>query len=136
MKYVVKKKNKIFNVTEIDYPIKGYKFNTKSADIKSITLVNSKLINKILTVKINDMFARLLMIVNDAFNSDDNPAGTIIALDEITLARSVILNKYHKLLDAKKEEIYLKKLALLEQEMQDKLFFYQYSALQSSNKSR
>ena len=136
MKYVVKKKNKVFNVIELEYPIKGYKFNTKNSDIKSITLVHSKLINKVLDIKINDIFARLLMIVNDAFNSDDNPAGTVIALDEITLARSIILNKYHKLLDAKKEEVYLKKLALLEQEMQEKLFVYQYKALESSTKSR
>ena len=136
MKYVVKKKNKVFNVIEIDYPIKGYKFNTKNSDIKSITLVHSKLINKVLDIKINEMFARLLMIVNDAFNSDDNPSGTVIALDEIAMVRHTIISKYQNLLDEKKEELYLKKLALLEQEMQDKLLYYQYSNLQTSSKSR
>jgi hypothetical protein len=82
------------------------------------------------------MFARLLMIVNDAFNSDDNPSGTVIALDEISMVRNTIISKYHKLLDERKEEMYLKKLALLEAEMQDKLFYYQYSNIQTSNKSR
>jgi hypothetical protein len=136
MKYVVKKRNKIYDVLELEYPIKGYKFNSKSEDIKSITLVDAKLISKVLDIKINTMFTRLLMIVNDAFNSDDNPSGTAIALDEIALVRSTILTKYHKLLDEKKEELYLKKLALLEQEMFDKMVVYQYDNYKTSGKGR
>ena len=136
MKYVVKKRNKIYDVLELEYPIKGYKFNSKSEDIKSITLVDDKLISKVLDIKINTMFTRLLMIVNDAFNSDDNPSGTAIALDEIALVRSTILTKYHKLLDEKKEELYLKKLALLEQEMFDKMVVHQYDNYKTSTKGR
>ena len=136
MKYVIKKRNKIYDVLELTYPIKGYKFNSKSENIKSITLVNNKMVNKVVDKKINMMFQRLLMIVNDAFNSDDNPTGTAIALDEIALVRSTILNKYHKLLDEKKEELYLKKLSLLEQEMYDKMVIYQYDNYKTSNKSR
>ena len=136
MKYVIKKRNKIYDVLELTYPIKGYKFNSKSESIKSITLVNNKMVNKVVDKKINMMFQRLLMIVNDAFNSDDNPTGTAIALDEIALVRSTILNKYHKLLDEKKEELYLKKLSLLEQEMYDKMVIYQYDNYKTSNKSR
>ena len=136
MKYVIKKRNKIYDVLELTYPIKGYKFNSKSENIKSIILVNNKMVNKVVDKKINMMFQRLLMIVNDAFNSDDNPTGTAIALDEIALVRSTILNKYHKLLDEKKEELYLKKLSLLEQEMYDKMVIYQYDNYKTSNKSR
>ena len=136
MKYVIKKRNKIYDVLELTYPVKGYKFNSKSESIKSITLVDNKMVNKVVDKKINMMFQRLLMIVNDAFNSDDNPTGTAIALDEIALVRSTILNKYHKLLDEKKEELYLKKLSLLEQEMYDKMVIYQYDNYKTSNKSR
>ncbi len=136
MKYVIKKRNKIYDVLELTYPIKGYKFNSKSESIKSITLVNNKMVNKVVDKKINMMFQRLLMIVNDAFNSDDNPTGTAIALDEIALVRSTILNKYHKLLDEKKEELYLKKLSLLEQEMYDKMVIYQYDNYKTAGKGR
>ena len=136
MKYVIKKRNKIYDVLELTYPIKGYKFNSKSESIKSITLVNNKMVDKVIDKKINMMFQRLLMIVNDAFNSDDNPTGTAIALDEIALVRSTILNKYHKLLDEKKEELYLKKLDLLEEEMKEKIVFLTMSYEQKSSKSR
>ena len=125
MKYVVKKRNKILQVIEIDYPIKGYKFKPKSDVIKSINVVQDKLINSILIAKINEMFTRLLMIVNDAFNSDDNPTGTAIALDEISMVRSTLSNKYHKYLSEEKESLYLKKLDLIEEEMKVKLYQYQ-----------
>ncbi len=136
MKYVVKKRNKIYEVLELDYPVKGYKFKSKNEDIKSITLVDTIMISKVVDKKINMMFQRLLMIVNDAFNSDDNPSGTAIALDEIAFVRSTILNKYHKLLNDKKEGLYLTKLSLLEQEMFDKMLVNQLDNYKVSGKGR
>lgn len=138
MKYVVKKRNKVLQVIDITYPFKGYKFKPKSVDINSIIVVQDKLINSILSAKINIMFTRLLMIVNDAFDSDDNPSGTQIALDEIALVKNTILNKYHKFLKSEKEELYLKKLALIEEEMMDKIYQYQisYNHVEKVGKSR
>lgn len=136
MRYVVKKKNKIFDVINLEYPIKGYKFNSKSDDVKSITLVDPKLITKVVDIKVNTMLNRLLMIVNDAFNSDDNPTGVTIALDEIRMVKTAIYNKYNKLLDDRKKELYLRKISLLEQEMYDKMVIYQLDNYKTSNKSR
>lgn len=136
MRYVVKKKNKVFDVINLEYPIKGYKFNSKSEDVKSITLVDSKLITKVVDIKVNTMLNRLLMIVNDAFNSDDNPTGVTIALDEIRMVKNAIYNKYNKLLDDRKKELYLRKISLLEQEMYDKMVIYQLDNYKTSNKSR
>jgi len=136
MRYVVKKKNKIFDVINLEYPIKGYKFNSKSEEVKSITLVNPKLITKVVDIKVNTMLNRLLMIVNDAFNSDDNPTGVTIALDEIRMVKTAIYNKYNKLLDDRKKELYLRKISLLEQEMYDKMVIYQLDNYKTSNKSR
>ena len=127
MKYIIKKKNKVLEVIETSYPFKGYKFKPKSDNIKGITIVDEKLIGTILNVKINNMFTRLLMIVNDAFNSDDNPTGVSIALDEISLVRETIKIKYAKYLKKEKAELYLKKLSLIEEEMK-----YKYYAMQES----
>ena len=125
MKYVIKKRNKVLEIIEASFPIKGYKFKPKSGEIKVINVVDEKLVNSILSVKINSMFTRLLMIVNNAFDSDDNPTGTAIALDEIAFVKSSILNRYHKFLKKEKEELYLKKLSLIEEEMVNKLYQYQ-----------
>lgn len=122
MKYVIKKRNKVFKIKTIDYPFKGFKLKPKNEDIKLINVINDKLIDKIITIKINHMFTRLLMIINDAFNSDDNPDGTSIALDEISMVRNSIINKYNKFLKKEKEELYLKKLDLIEEEMRFKFF--------------
>ena len=136
MKYVVVKKNK-FEKILIDEMPKGYKFKPKYKDIKSITLVSNKMIDTVLTAKINDMFVRLLMIVNDAFNSDDNPSGVAIALDEIAMVQSVLLNKYNKILDKRKQLLYLKKLEMLEKEMKYKAYMLEnYFKEESQGKSR
>lgn len=125
MKYVIKKRNKSFKIKKIDYPFKGYKLKPKSDDIKSVNVLNEKLIGTVVSSKINNMFTRLLMIVNDAFNSDDNPEGTSVALDEIAMVRNSIINKYNKFLKKEKEELYLKKLDLIEEEMKFKFFAMQ-----------
>ena len=135
MKYIVKKRNKVFDVVEIDYPFKGFKFKPKNEEIKGINVLNEKMIDKILTTKINNMFTKLLMIVNDAFNSDDNPDGTSIALDEITMVRNYIKNKYAKFLNEEKEELYLKKLELLEEEMKFK-YFSMHSYVEEDNRGK
>ena len=136
MKYVIKKRNKIYDVIEIEYPFKGFKFKTKNNDIDSINVINDKMIDKVLTNKLNSMFTRLLMIVNDAFNTDDNPEGTTIALDEITMVRNQIRNKYAKFLNKEKEALYLKKLELIEEEMKMKFYTYQESYVENKGKGR
>ena len=136
MKYVIKKRNKIYDVIDSKYPFKGYKFKTKNDDINSINVINEKLIDKVLSVKLNNMFTRLLMIVNDAFNSDDNPTGATIALDEITMVRNQIENKYAKHLNKEKQELYLKKLELIEEEMRFKYYTYQDKLVEDKGKNR
>ena len=136
MKYLIKKRNKAFDIVKIDYPFKGFKFKTKNDVIKNITVLNNKMINILLTTKINGMFTRLLMIVNDAFNSDDNPDGATIALDEITMVKNYINNKYAKYLNKEKKELYLKKLDLIEEEMRFKLYSYQEKYTEQKGKGR
>jgi len=133
MKYVIKKRNKVYEIID-NNPVKGFKFKTKNDDIKSITIENNKMIDKVITNKINSMFTRLLMIVNDAFNSDDNPQGTSIALDEIEMIRTQINIKYSKYLNEEKELLYLKKLELLEEEMKFK--YYNYQNFYTDNKGK
>ena len=135
MKYVIRKRNKVYKIVDIS-PYKGFNFKTKNNDISSINIEDEKLIDKLLTNKINNMFTRLLMIVNDAFNSDDNPAGTSIALDEIAMVRNYINNKCAKHLNKEKEELYLKKLDLIEEEMRVKYYSYQESYNQNNGKGR
>ena len=136
MKYVIKKKLKSYKITEIDSVIKGFKIDPKNDEVKSITFVNENITNIVLSSKINNIFTRLLMIVNDAFNSDDNPSGIAIALDEIAMVKSSIRNKYAKYLKKEKEELYLKKLALIEEEMQVKMMQLQDSYYQEETKGK
>lgn len=130
MKYVVKKRNKIFDVENID-DLKGLKFKPKWEKVKSINVIDDKLMSEIASGKVNVMFKRLLMIVNNAFDDDSNPEGTAIALDEIAFLKSQLLNKYNRYLSKQKQELFMKKLLLLEEEMQMKMIMYQTSYINS-----
>ena len=136
MKYTIKKRNKIYEIIDTQYPFKGFKFKTNNNEILDITIINEKMIDNILTRKINKMFMKLLMIVNDAFNSDDNPEGSSIALDEISMVRNYINNKYAKYLNEEKQVLYLKKLNLIEEEMRFKYYSYQDNLYENKGKGR
>ena len=123
MKYVIKKRNKTFKVKKFDLPFKGYKFKPKITNVKNIIVIDNKLQEKIILKKINTMFTRLLMIVNDILSSDDeNPSGVVIALDEISLIRGQLITKYNKYLSEIKIALYLKKLGLIQGEVEMKLY--------------
>ena len=126
MKYVVKKRNKIFDVESIT-DLKGLKFKPKWEKVKSINVIDEKLMGEIASGKVNSMFKKLLMIVNNAFDDDETGEGTSIALDEISYVKSQLLNKYNRYLSKEKQELFMKKLLLLEEEMQMKMIMLQTS---------
>ena len=122
MQYIFKRRNRVFNIIKLE-KVDGYKFKSKSEKIKDLNVINDDLINKIVNKKINNMFIRLLMIVNDAYNSDDNPSGTAIALDEILMVKNSIKNKYAKYLEKEQSELYLRKLRYIEEEIKFKKYY-------------
>ena len=77
----------------------GYKFNSKKEknlmQVSHITVVNPQMIDSILSLKFNKRFNKLLKYINFILNSDDNDSTNIaIALNEVELLRSILLNRY------------------------------------------
>ena len=100
----------------------GYKFNYKKEknlmQVSHITVVNPRMIDSILSVKFNKRFNKLLKYINYLLNSDDSDSGNIaIALNEVALLRGILLNRYQKFLNQEKEELFLRKLRIVENEL-------------------
>lgn len=100
----------------------GYKFNSKKEknlmQVSHITVVNPQMIDSILSLKFNKRFNKLLKYINFILNSDDNDSTNIaIALNEVELLRSILLNRYQKFLNQEKEELFLRKLRIVENEL-------------------
>lgn len=127
--YFIKKDDKINKICKMYTGLHGYKFspkNTKSKnyiDVNEVTIYNLEMIDSVLTTKFNRTFKKLVsmaqMIINEE-DDDDTSSKTDLCLDEVELVRQIILNKYQDFLNYEKEELFLKKLKLIENELRVK----------------
>ena len=106
--------------------VEGYVFKPKTKSdsyikVKEVKIVDPKMIDKILTMKFDKLFkqvvAMALTVINDDDATDDDAE---IVLDEVELEREILLNRYKKFLNYEKEQLFLKKLRLIENEMRVK----------------
>ena len=100
--------------------VDGYVFKPKAKSesyikVKEVKIVDPKMIDKILTMKFDKLFkqvvAMALTVINDDDATDDDAQ---IVLDEVELVREILLNRYQKFLNYEKEQLFLKKLRLIE----------------------
>ena len=139
--FLIKKIEIEQDMININHNIDGYVFkpNLNVIEIKTITLYNKKMISSILTSKLEKKFERLAMITYDVLTSDDedSQADTAIALDEIAKLKSIINKKYDKYISKKLKSDYLKKIFILEKELNSKILIQRthYDYLQEEKKS-
>ena len=123
--YFINKKqtrNEILSMKNID----GYEFvpKLKNGDIikvTKVTVVDKKMIDKILSMKFERYFrklAALAMLVLDNDDSSDEDAD--IVLDEAILVKEILENRYRKYLGYEKEQLFLKKVKIIENQIRMK----------------
>ena len=94
------------------------------------------MINEILTIKSNRRFKKLLTLVSAVLNDTDaTDADTALALDEVQLVKEILLNRYQRFLNQEKEELFLKKLRVLENELRLKQVMINKQNMQYYEKS-
>ena len=138
--YVIKKKNKNKEIVDLNEAISGFRFIPKKKKVTNITVVSSELINKIIKIKFDENFKRLVLITKTVLNDDnDDGSGVSAALNEELKIENMIKNRYNKYLTKEKQRLYLKKLALVEKELKIRqvLLYEQFMSLyENKGKSR
>lgn len=138
--YVIKKKNKNKEIVDLNEAISGFRFIPKKKKVTNITVVSSELINKIIKIKFDENFKRLVLITKTVLNDDnDDGSGVSAALNEELKIENMIKNRYNKYLTKEKQRLYLKKLALVEKELKIRqvLLYEQFMSLEENKgKSR
>ena len=125
--FLIKRIEKDRKVKKIDKEKIGYDFkpriNSVNLEVNKITIYNSSMIDIILSKKIEKSFERVASIVYDVLQTedDDSTSDAVMALDEVTRLREIVLNKYQKYLKKEKEKDILKKLRFLENELRSKI---------------
>ena len=140
MSYILKQNGDKKELFSGDIDFTGYKFNSKRSKniikVSNVTVVDPKMINEILTIKFNRRFKKLLTLVSAVLNDTDaSDADTALALDEVQLVKEILLNRYQKFLNQEKEELFLKKLRVLENELRLKQVMILHQNMQYYEKS-
>lgn len=120
--YLINKKHhddSVVKIRELD----GYKFKPKPGNgnyirVNEVTIVDRVMIDKILSMKFDKSFKQLVTMAMNVINDDDADDDSVeIVLNEAELVRQVLLNRYQKFLNYDKEQLFLKKLRLIENEL-------------------
>ena len=123
--YVINKRHRDMEVFSIP-SMEGYTFKPKALSedfihVNKVNVVNHEMIDKILTRKFEKSFKRLVALSMRVLEEEEADEGdTTIVLGEVELVREILLNRYQKFIDKEKEELFLKKLRLIENELRMK----------------
>ncbi len=142
--YLINKKHRdesVVSIRELD----GYKFKPKAKNgkyikVNEVTVVDRVMIDRILSMKFDKSFKQLVALALRVINDEDaDDAEAELVLDEVELVRQVLLNRYQKFLSYEKEQLFLKKLRLIENELRVKQVQIKQKAIyleQQEEKSR
>lgn len=123
--YLVNKSHKDVAVVAIK-DLDGYKFKPRNhgnyVNVSQVTIVDGVMIDKILTIKFDKYFRKIVAMAMQVLNDDEDATDddAQIVLDEIELVKEILLNKYNKYFRLEKEKLLLKKLHVIENEMRMK----------------
>ena len=125
MNYLVNKKSFGIKIVSIDN-LDGYIFRPKLSNnsfikVNEVKVVDSDMTEKIFTIKFEKSFRKLITLAMQVINDDDaTDDDARIVLDETELVKEILLNRYEAYLSRAKEELFLKKIRVIEQEMRIK----------------
>ena len=128
--YYVCKKDGDIQIVSLDYDrLKGFNFNPRNSVkydgiiVNKMVIIKPSMIEKVLRRKIKRKLDLYLKLIVKFIESDDSSDSGALreALNDLTRYKNIIDHKYKKYLDEKYLKFLLKKIAILEYELNSKL---------------
>lgn len=128
--YYIYKKGSNNEIVYISYDkLKGFGFTPKNnvkyngIVVNKLVIIKPSMIEKILKRKIKRKLDTYLKLIIDFIDSDDGSSGSSIreALNDLSRYKNIVQYKYRKYLDDKYFRILMKKISVLEYELNSKL---------------
>ena len=124
-KFLIVKDKDTKEVRYFDYDkIDGYNLKAKKntnffddINVSRVIIINPSFSEKIANKKMDAKFERLLTMMNIVCEEDDSGEGLDIVLNEANKFRMELINKYRKYIEAEKLELMLKKIEIIEKEL-------------------
>jgi len=126
-KFVVKKDAKTDVITYMEYEkLKGFSVKPKEGvsfedmiNVEKMILINPSLIEKLIDKKCSKTFDKILKMISVVSSDDeDDDSGYMLILDEMERFKNLLINKYKQYMDEREYEMNIKKLELLEEEIE------------------
>ena len=123
--YLINKKHCDDSVIKIK-DVEGYTFRPRVSKkdylkVSEVTIVDKQMIDKILSTKFDKSFKKVVNMASYVINDDDADDDAVkMVLDEVELVRQILLSRYQKFINHEKEQLFLKKLRLIENELRMK----------------
>lgn len=143
--YCINRTYEVKKIILFDYTsFKGVDFLPKNnvrydgVRVNKIVIINHAMIKKILKKKIKrklDLYLKLIIKFIDTENGEDGEA-LREALNDLTRYKSIVQYKYKKYLDEKYLKILLKKISVLEYEINSKLMYISEYILEDEKTSK
>ena len=151
MGFTIKKIEETYELISFNYPVKGFSYPLKKNrnntwKIKELIIVNPDIISALISHNFDKTFQKIVELFFSSNDYDEDSTGTslMMALDEVAHLRTIIINKYKRYLKKEKEEEFLKKLKVLENELRVKIIDFKlikeqslvHNNIEEKNKSR
>lgn len=151
MGFTIKKIEETYELISFNYPVRGFSYPLKKNKnnawkIKELIIVNPDIISALISHNFDKKFQKIVELFFSSNEYDEDSTGTslMMALDEVAHLRTIIINKYKRYLKKEKEEEFLKKLKVLENELRVKIIDFKlikeqslvHNNIEEKNKSR
>mgnify|MGYP006066987829 FL=1 len=151
MGFTIKKIEETYELISFNYPVKGFSYPLKKNKnntwkIKELIIVNPDIISALISHNFDKKFQKIVELFFSSNDYDEDSTGTslMMALDEVAHLRTIIISKYKRYLKKEKEEEFLKKLKVLENELRVKIIDFKlikeqslvHNNIEEKNKSR
>ena len=132
--YYINKKSSNKEIIYLDYDkLKGFNFSPRNGIkhagivVNKMVIIKPSMIEKVLKRKIRKKLDLYLKLIINFIESEDGESGEALreALNDLTRYKSIIMHKYMKYLDEKYLKLLIKKISVLEYELNSKLLNYQ-----------
>ena len=151
MGFTIKRIEETYELISFNYPVKGFSYPLKKNKnntwkIKELIIVNPDIISALISHNFDKKFQKIVELFFSSNDYEEDSTGTslMMALDEVAHLRTIIINKYKRYLKKEKEEEFLKKLKVLENELRVKIIDFKlikeqslvHNNIEEKNKSR
>ena len=124
--FTIKKLKKELEITKFEYNKEGfnYKFPNKKYFLNDFVIFKPELIEILIINSFNKKYRKILEFYLKTISEDDETTSgnLVIALDELSRLRTILLKKYNKSIRTEQLQKLLNELKILENEIRSKIF--------------